>query len=407
MKARYWIFIVVLLAGSVLLGKFTYTSYMRMKNDYPTIENEDRKMAEIAKQVADVRSHAKKRPVIDMPYCANDKNTDLNIPNEQILRLAMRDCVFRLMEKKDYKTLDLMISTSRDKKLRTSSGLWLQGIFYQSMKEYLKLDNKLQERDFERIDSELEVWIAQSDSDTAKLVLVDSMIRRAWLYRGSGYANEISKVSFTKFHTQVAKAKKYLVANKEISTKDPKWFSEMLDVLNIGGNASPLEHKRYFDKAVSLYPEYYPIYYEASIFYYPWWHGDEPDSFDKFLVYATSKLPPDEAKVVYARIYLSSLCDECGEESKAWLRHWEQIAPGFDQILVDYPDLRNLNLYGWMACSAGDKKRTLAILRKIKQDVEFQIWKEPNTYNYCVKMSNFFEENRKLRAAEVEEALRH
>lgn len=407
MKGKHWILIVVLLAGSVLLGKFAYTAYMRMKNDYPTVENEDRKLAEIAKQVTDARSHAKKRPLIEMPYCVSDKNMDLNLPNEQMLRQVVRACVSTLMEKKDYKTLDLMISDFRDKKLRTSSGLWLQNIFYQSMKECLKLDFKLEEKDFDRIDSGLNDWIAQSDSDTAKLVLVDSMIRRAWLYRGSGFGNKISEASFTKFHAQVAKAKKYLVANKEISTRDPKWFSLMLDVVNIGSNASRLEHKRYFDKAVALYPEYYPIYYEASIFYYPWWHGNEPDSFDKFLVYATSKLPPDEAKVVYARIYLSSLCDDCGEESQRWLRHWEQIAAGFDQILVDYPDQRNLNLYGWMACSAGDKKRTLGLLRKIKQEVDFQVWKAPHTYKDCVKMANLHNENRKLRAAEVEEALRH
>jgi hypothetical protein len=404
MKQRYWIYILVLVIVSGFFGKMAYDGYEQKQSEFLAAREEQRKMTAIAKEIADARLHAKKRPPIELPYCVNYNVTDLNALYESGLKAVVGSCVLTLLKNKDYKNLDLMISEFREKKLRTPSGLWLQSVFYQSAQKYL--DTAVEEKDFDRIDTELASWIREPrDSDAARLILVDSMNKRAWLYRGYGYSNAVPPANLAKFNAQVAKTRKYLLDNEEISTRDPKWFSEMLDVINIGENASALEHKQYFDKAVSLYPEYYPIYYEASIFYYKQWHGAAMDGFDNFLTYAVKHLPPNEAKVVYARIYLSSVCIGCEDTTSGrWVDHWDKIAAGFDQMLVDYPEPWNLNLYGWMACSAGDKKRTLTVLRKLKRNVDFEVWQEPFTHTYCVKMADLMEENRRQKSQKMTDA---
>ncbi len=300
MKKSYWLYLIAIIIVAGFSGKIFYGMYKQYQNQIAVEKLESDKMAKAAREIAEVRAHAKKRPVIELPYCVNYNITDMNSAPEPMLRDAVSVCFSSLMKNKDYKTLDLMISSFRDNKLRTPAGLWLQSVFYQSAKRYP--DFALQEKDFDRIDAELNDWMTKSQkSDAAKLILVDSMLKRAWLYRGSGFSNTVSPVNFSKFHAQISKAKKYLLANEDISLRDPKWFSQILEVINLEENASSLEHKQYFDNAISLYPGYNPIYLSASVFYYEKWHGTGIDSFDQFLRYAVKNLPPNEAKAVYTK----------------------------------------------------------------------------------------------------------
>ncbi len=56
-----------------------------------------------------------------------------------------------------------------------------------------------------------------------------------------------------------------------------------------------------------------------------------------------------------------------------------------------------MNFYAWMACSAGDKKRTLLMLNKLKQDIDYLVWQKPFTYDYCVRMVDLYKENDRMK----------
>ncbi len=386
MKARYWLYVVAVLVLVGYLGKFSYESYKKSKDQIAIETNEVARMQAVAKKFSDRKRNAKKASVIILPYCVNYSGLDLNKLTDFPLNSEVKRCVFNLLKAKDYDTLDQMISYLRDNMIRSPSGLWVQSTFYKGAQQYI--DAAGNEKSLDIVEKEIEQWIARSHSpDAAKLVLSDVMMEQAWRQRGSGMASSVSPENFAKFYVQIEKTKKYLLANEDISARDPKWFSQMLKVLAFEQNASVLNHKKYFDQAVATYPNYSAIYYSASIFYYSKWHG-MPATFDQFAKYAIKNLPKNEGSIVYAQLYWNMVYDDpANSYGSEWMEHWREVSEGLNQLKTDYPDQVNFNAYGWMACAAGDKKRMLEIMADMKNDIVFEIWQEPFTYRYCSSMS--------------------
>ncbi|MGH8108110.1 MAG: hypothetical protein ACREO1_05260 [Arenimonas sp.] len=387
MKERYWLYLIVLLALLGGGGKLMYDSYRQHQLESEMAQYEKDKINAVSKELAARRLHAKKRPIIpELPYCVNYAVSDVNALTEESLKAFIQNCAYNLIKTKDYEKFDSTISDLRDKQLRSPSGLWLQSFFYQGAKRYL--EGAKSEQEMGRVESELNDWIRRYEkSDAARLLLCDLIISRAWLNRGDGFASAVPKENFAKFHAGISQAKKYLLENKDISSRDPKWYSLMLSVITYEENTSAANHKNYFDEAVKLYPDYYPIYNAAATFYYSKWHGNG-EVFDRFAVYANAKQSDTQAKTIYARMYWNSVCSECGNDGERnWVEHWKQISEGMDQIVTDYPDMHNFNSYAWMACSAGDMNTLTKMLGTIKSSVDFSVWVEPFSYRYCSQVA--------------------
>lgn len=323
---------------------------------------------------------------ISLPSCLAFSAENPDGFSETQLRNHISQCTVFLLETRDYKALDELIESLLSQKARTSSGLWAQGFYYAGIEKYLSTARS--DEDLDGMDGELADWLDfNKKSDSARLAISMSKLKRAWLYRGNKYSGDTSEESFDLFHKQVSMALKFLLENEGISQRDPEWFTQLFSVLRSQKNVDEKSYMAFVDQAVSLYPDYYPIYFSASVYFLPKWHGDAA-SFDNFAKYATRNLDPVNAKAVYARIYWANVCSQCGERDVAnWRDHWDDIRDGFDEIVKDYPDQWNINNYARIACSAYDQDKTIEIMKKIDGEANPDAWDRQFSYSYCSKWS--------------------
>jgi hypothetical protein len=309
--------------------------------------------------------------------------------DEQALRFYMMQCSNILLANESFSALDSTIAYLRINKIRTPSGMWLQSLYYAGIEEYL--GNVSIEPGLTQTEESLQNWIAaSSDPDTAHLAMAKLMLDKAFRYRGTGYAAEVSEENFKLFYKQISLTKKYLLQHEDISTRDPQWFLLMLVVTRVEENSSDEMHRSYFDKAVKLYPDYYPVLFTAAENYLPKWGGSK-ESYDEFARYAAGKISAGQAKAIYARIYWSNICSQCGDRDLPdWREHWRDLKSGFDEIIEQYPEQWNINSYAHIACAAYDKDKALELLQKIKAKPISELWNDKQfSYDYCAKWSGF------------------
>ncbi|MEO8000422.1 MAG: hypothetical protein ABI644_00995 [Arenimonas sp.] len=307
--------------------------------------------------------------------------------DEQRLRSYMKVCSNNLLANESFSALDSTIAYLRNNKMRTPSGLWLQSLFYAGMEEYI--GNVSTETGFMQTDESLRNWIASSaDPDTAHMAMADLMLHKAFLYRGSGYAAEVSEENFKLFYQQISSTKKYLLEHGDIAARDPQWFTVMLIITRVEENSSEKTHRAYFDKAAKLYPGYYPVFFTAAEMYLPKWGGSK-ESYDEFARYAAEKAGADQAKSMYARIYWSDICGTCGDRDLPdWRKHWADLQLGFDEIIEQYPVQWNINSYAHIACMANDQDKTLELMKQMKDEPISEVWNDEQfTYEYCANWS--------------------
>ena len=373
MKIKYWIAILLLGGvGMVFAGKL-YSS------------NDENQMA-----ISESRKPSQAKS-FELKACRDEAmlKGDPSSMDKQALRFYMMQCSNILLANENFSALDSTIAYLRDNKIRTPSGMWLQSLFYAGTGEYL--GNVTTETGLMQTDESLHNWIATSSNpDTAHLAIAELMFDKAMLYRGTGYAAEVSEENFKLFYQQISVTKKYLLEHEDIASRDPQWFLLMLIITRVEENSSDEMHRSYFDKAVKLYPDYYPVFFTAAENYLPKWGGSK-ESYEQFARYAAGKAGADQAKAVYARIYWSNICSKCGDRDVSnWRDHWDDLGVGFEQIIRDYPDQWNINSYAHIACSAYDQNKTLALLQKIKAKPISEVWNDKKfNYNYCANWSGF------------------
>ena len=323
----------------------------------------------------------------DLPACQQYLTFNDDGSASQGINKEIEACAYHFLETEDFASLESSMSHLRKNQIRSPSGYWLQTNFYVGLERFFSGAND--DAAFDEKDAYIRRWIEKSGgADTAKLQLSRSMMSRAAMYRGSEYAHAVADESFEKHHAQISKAKKFLLENEGISKRDPEWFYQMLNISNVEKNADEEKHRKLFDKAVSLYPDYYPIYLSASEFYLEKWHG-EADSFEKFAREATATLGPAQAKAIYARIYRNKICGRCGDRDVGnWRDHWGDIQEGMDQVIKDFPDQWNINTYAQMACSAYEQDKTLELMKRIQGEPNPAVWNGGQfTYEYCANWS--------------------
>lgn len=265
MKIHYWLGIIVITSIGFLLARNVHSLSLP--------ENNSSTPAALQSDTGQVQS-------IALPACPNPQNLDINSLPEQELRAFASYCAYLSLANEDFGTIDSSIDYLRSNKIRTPSGMWLQSLFYAGIEQYL--GNANSDVWFMQLEESLQHWIAASKNpDTAHLAMTDLMIHKAWFYRGTGAASEVSTDNFRLFFKQISNAKKYLLEHKSISTRDPEWFSQMLIVTRVEENSSEKTHKQYFDEAVKLFPDYYPVYFSASEFYVTRWGGSD-EEFEAF-----------------------------------------------------------------------------------------------------------------------------
>jgi len=320
---------------------------------------------------------------------------------ETHLRNAVTAQVGELWSKADFAGLDSMADKYVQTKERTLSGKWRLAIFYGALSDLLAIswpndgylpdeDGSCQcirpnpskfnvaEREWDEVYSKVGQWIHRfPNSPHARIVQAQFFVNRAWFFRGSGYSSTVTKEAWPRVSQYIEDARKSLVDCQNACSADPHWFEIMFFV----ASAQSWSHEQIDDLVHDLLEHgqsYVPAYQSAARLLLPKWSGSY-EAVEAFARIATARNAKVEGNGMYTRIYWN-----LGESPTLFSQSradWLAMKRGFEEILVQYPDPRNLNGEAMFACAAGDRATYQSVMKQLGNRVIPSIWLVD--LNYC------------------------
>lgn len=285
---------------------------------------------------------------------------------------------------KSHEELEALAEGFRKSQARTPSGVWKLRLFYDDAKYW---DNSVYVDKWDLHYKGLKRWVTKyPDSPTPHLILANAFLKRAWAYRGGGYAKDVSPEDWQPFRENISQARKYLEDTKSIASKDPNWYVLMLDVATYQGWPFA-DFLNLMEEATSAYPYYYTIYFTGLNYLSPRWYGNK-DKIEAFINYAVEKTRAKEKTTMYARLYWAA--------SQSYYRHrlfidsaadWGKMRQGIFDLIENYPDQWNLNHLAYFACLAKDKSTAKTLIEKITKPIE-RAWEAVEVYESCRSWAN-------------------
>ena len=222
-----------------------------------------------------------------------------------------------------------------------------------------------------------------SRSVTAAVAYASYFLEHAYAIRGQGYANTVPKEAWVPFRESIETARKELQALPPHAKTDPGYYSAMLDVGV--AQAWPLDKfESLYQEASQKHPAYLPIYFSASSYFSPRWHGTSKN-LRVFIEEAVNKTKADLGETLYTRLNWSLWTSDMFVNGQA---SWTRMKAGFEEIISNYPDPWNINNYAKFACLARDGESVLRLAKRIGQKPISQAWWGSNDYyRQCVAAS--------------------
>ena len=302
---------------------------------------------------------------------------------EQAQRSIIRDSVGQWFLHGDFALIEGFAEEARTRKLRTSSGLWIIGLLYGGIDQVADYKSVRSDPEWDRLESVGRRWLrAYPKSPTAKIAYAAILQNRAWFYRGGGYASAVSDAQFAAFHRQIDKAREYQLSTREVAKVDPDWYLELLATCRLERHSDRAKFERTFREAVRVFPDFYPLYFEAMTYYLPKWRGSigELEHFARGVMQGRDRRT---GHMLYARIYWyaseSQFKDAIFVTSAA---HWDAMREGFETIVHDFPDAWNIKNHARFACLVGDQGTTRDAFDRIQEPVK-EAWESTEQYRQC------------------------
>jgi Domain of unknown function (DUF4034) len=320
---------------------------------------------------------------------------------ETRLRNAITAQVSELWSRSDFAGLDAMADAYVQTKERTLSGKWKLAIFYGGMSDllaiswpkdgYLPEDDEsclckrpipakfpAAEREWDAAYSKVKQWIQKyPNSPHARIVQAQFSVNRAWFFRGSGFSSTVTKQAWPLVAKYIEDARKALDNCKSTCAKDPHRYEIMFFV----ASAQSWSHEQIEALVRDLLDHgqsYVPAYQSAARLLLPKWSGSY-EAVEAFAKLATERNAKIEGNGMYTRIYWN-----LGESSTLFSdgrADWPTMKRGFEEILRQYPDPRNLNGEAMFACAAGDRATYLSVMKQLGSRLLPSIWLVD--LNYC------------------------
>jgi hypothetical protein len=280
----------------------------------------------------------------------------------------------------NFKKLEILAAELRSKKTRFLDGRWKLTAFYEAMHP---LNENSTNEIWDDYEKKLKKWVSDSGNvPTPHVALASYYVYRAWMNRGTGYANTVTDSGRKKWQEYLALAKGELNGNTMIGQKCPHWYSIMQDVATGEGWLED-DFEKLYEQAVKKEPTYYSYYFSKANFYQSRWYGSK-DKLMKFVGEAVKKTFNKEGNTLYARIYWSAEREFGQEMFLPGNVDWKKMKSGFDYINKHYPkSMWNQNAYAHFACRARDKKSTAEALKKISNNLNLGAWKSEQEFNEC------------------------
>lgn len=264
---------------------------------------------------------------------------------------------------------------------RSPSGLWMLTLFNAGIGKATNTDIK-NDAYWDGLEEKALRWVSFYPQSPSGYIAYANILRsRAWMYRGGGWARDVKEENWKPFYECLAKARRYLKKHYHVSSKDPRWYETMI-VIAMGEGWEKEAFESCFNEAVEKFPYYYQIYFAATDYLLPKWHGSKEDV-EKFAIRAVDLTKSKEKSSMYARIYWYSSQSNYGKKlftDSSVI--WSRMSKSIDDVLLIYPDQWNINNFAYFACLARDKEKAKSLIKKIEGAPILQVWQDLKRYNY-------------------------
>ena len=228
----------------------------------------------------------------------------------------------------------------------------------------------------------------------------------AWHHRGSGWASSVTEQGFKDFYKCLQEAKGFLEKCVDLDPKKAAAWSDLITV-GLGLDFTKAQIKAYFDKAVSVNPNYLDAYYSMQNTLLPKWGGSIPElnmfwndiltrDYTNHYVYTVITYGCYDISQQYAYDYNKKKVD--WERQKPFLSGpyiWPFIERAYEKFFSNgFEDYEQRGVFGFMASMLG--KYELGFqqfeLSKMKFTGEqrFQYHDMLRHYSYCaLKTGNY------------------
>jgi hypothetical protein len=322
------------------------------------------------------------------------------------LRLSIQRAVVEAWDRSDYSALDRMAESYASTRERTFSGKWRLTLYDQALSSQLQVqwpreyrlfdptitcectapDPHYYDRAEERwatVDQKTQNWLrAYPGSPHAIVARARYFSNRGWFYRGTTYAKDVPAEGWAQMRRYEAVAKDFLESHRDARIRNPVWFQEMLELatdLSLPDGAFR-ELADDFKKNGNFYPAALQLVFDRL---QPKWYGS-PKLMDRFAREVTELTRADDGSAMYARLYWNiardyprTLFTEAGAD-------WPTMRAGFEDMVKQYPDARNLNGFGTFACMAGDFDTMDKVLRDLGDRLLPALWGYYAPYSECI-----------------------
>ncbi|MEK6242871.1 MAG: DUF4034 domain-containing protein [Pseudomonadota bacterium] len=220
-----------------------------------------------------------------------------------------------------------------------------------------------------------DAWIAKYPrSPHAINIKAAYLMRRAWFYRGSGYADTVPAEAWPMFESNFAKARALLESTRNLSVKSPLWFSNMFKVASAQSWPQPAFGGLIKDFLANgrNYPEAYLAAFSGM---QPRWGGSF-EAMDTFARDAAARTRGEEGAGLYTRLYWNiygSYGNGLFEQTRL---DWKLMRQGFLDIIARFPDSWNFNGFAMFSCLARDYSSAAAAFKQMGDGIDQNFWQQ-------------------------------
>lgn len=297
---------------------------------------------------------------------------------------ALNDKVLTAFFQKDFSALEAMANEFREKESRLPAGEFKLRQFHFAFRDYFEGDEFLKVSSWEQAEALCLAWKqAFPKSAAATIVRARLAVQQAYGMRGTGYSSTVTERGWEGFAGYLQKARDILEADKGIAAADPGWYVTMIAIARSQQWTYP-EFITLATEAIERFPNFYQIYLNIVYRLEPEWGGSY-EAVETFAQQAAANKKSSEGAAIYARIYADIALTEGIDAYKKAKIDWSLLKQGFQKIVSDFPDKKNVGIFAKLACLQHDKELTLQLLKQV--DIAFDdAWHDSgDLYQQCTE----------------------
>jgi hypothetical protein len=304
-----------------------------------------------------------------------------DVVNELELRARVSQASVTAFMNRDFSQLSGYANQYLAEETKTPSGLWLLTLHDVAIINAITEEAK-STGEWDGVEKRALEWIDfDPNSPAAYVTYAQSLVYRAWSYKkGNTHIPGIIRVGLFNYYTK--KAEWFLEDNKEVASKDPRWYEAMLLVAR-AQEWDMESYTRLEREGFEKFPYYYQMYFTAFDYHSPAWGGDSKE-IERFAKMAISYTAEKDKTGMYARIYWYASQRYYGSEifTESDVA-WGKMSRSIDDVLAQYPDQWNINNFAYFSCLAGDAGKTKRLVSRVAPGPLTSVWGNMEFYERC------------------------